>query len=331
MNWKWIKIVFIGLLVVCLIVFISNTDIEEVGRQISTIGWGFIGILMISGASLFMGTLAWKFCFLQPDKVGLSHLFMVRTIGEMITTINPTNIVAGEASKIHLLGNYGFNEGEKTDSILIARILLIAMQLLLTMFCAVLLAYKINVLPQFILLLCIIVVLLRIIAFIFSKININFYHSPLTQSIRKVRMAKIYFLRFMGRLKILIISRPRQMILAGFCSATHFVLGACELLLIFYFLKLDANFIDALTVDMGVVIIKSIGGFVPAQIGIEEFGNKYMLAAAGVKGAGVWISVSILRRAKQLFWVSAAGIFYMILKFPSKSRIPDYGNSLYNL
>lgn len=66
---------------------------------------------------------------------------------------------------------------------------------------------------------------------------------------------------------------------------------------------------------MGVILFKSAGAFVPAQIGVEEYGNKIMLAAIGLPETEIWVSASILRRARQLFWIFLGlTIYFVVIK-----------------
>jgi hypothetical protein len=90
--------------------------------------------------------------------------------------------------------------------------------------------------------------------------------------------------------------------------------------------------LQALTVDMGVVLFKSAGAFIPGQLGIEEYGNKIMLLVIGVPGAGIWITASILRRARQLFWILFGVVLYFVFfkknwRFRQKPEEPLVVNS----
>jgi hypothetical protein len=78
-------------------------------------------------------------------------------------------------------------------------------------------------------------------------------------------------------------------------------------------LDINVNIIQAILVDMGVVFFKAAGAFVPGQIGFEEYGNKVMLAAIGVVGAEIWITASILRRTRQLFWIFFGLLVYLFM------------------
>ena len=91
------------------------------------------------------------------------------------------------------------------------------------------------------------------------------------------------------------------------------MVGSLEFYFILILLGIKTTVFSTLLVDMGVVVIKSIGAFVPGQIGIEEYGNKIMLTMIGVTGATVWVTASILRRSRQLFWMVTSAVMYFVI------------------
>jgi len=107
------------------------------------------------------------------------------------------------------------------------------------------------------------------------------------------------------------------------------MLGAGEIYLILECLGIPIGLINATVVDMGIVVVKSLGSFVPGQIGVEELGNKWMLEIAGVTGS-VWIAVSILRRGKQLVWILIAALFYFIIRNFYSTNRKSNGDLIYN-
>ncbi|MEO6758714.1 MAG: lysylphosphatidylglycerol synthase domain-containing protein, partial [Saprospiraceae bacterium] len=108
-------------------------------------------------------------------------------------------------------------------------------------------------------------------------------------------------------------NNKKDLLLASVLFAIHWILGGMEFYFILRFLGLPATLTQGILVDMGVVFFKAAGAFVPGQIGIEEYGNKVMLAMVGMVGAHVWIAASILRRARQLFWIAFGLVVYFIM------------------
>jgi len=62
--------------------------------------------------------------------------------------------------------------------------------------------------------------------------------------------------------------------------------------------------------DTTIVVSKSAVWFIPGQLGAEEIINKFVLYLIGISSLNFWLSVSILRRVRLLFWSSVAGVFY---------------------
>jgi len=86
-------------------------------------------------------------------------------------------------------------------------------------------------------------------------------------------------------------------------SALHWCVGALEFYLIFWFLDVPIAYEHALFIELGVMIFKSLGSFVPGQIGVEEYGNLFMLNLLSYESAELWLAISLLRRGRQVFWL----------------------------
>ena len=66
---------------------------------------------------------------------------------------------------------------------------------------------------------------------------------------------------------------------------------------------MPVSILDAVVIEMGVLGFKAAGSMVPGQIGVEEYGNKVMLNLAGILSNEIWLTVSLLRRGRQVFWL----------------------------
>jgi len=96
--------------------------------------------------------------------------------------------------------------------------------------------------------------------------------------------------------------------------ALHWIIGSLEFYYILKFLGVSVQPIHGLIVDMSVIVLKSIGAFIPGQLGIEEIANKLLLHMIGITGGSIWLSASLLRRGRQLTWVALGFIFYLCIK-----------------
>ncbi len=66
--------------------------------------------------------------------------------------------------------------------------------------------------------------------------------------------------------------------------------------------------------EAGVISAKNLFAFIPGQLGIEEYTNHLMLQTIGLKTAGLWLIVSIIRRIRQLFWIGIGGLAFLYFK-----------------
>ena len=300
---KWIKYILTAIVIVSLLVYLSLADYNLIREHIARIGSGFVLIVGLSAAAYFMGSIAWYLCFRRADQVSIWNLLYARTIGENITIFNPTNIIAGEASKFYLLSHTSLSTQEKADSIIMSRMVLISSQLTLALVCFIGLAGAYNCLLPFLIILACILLIARICT---RRIIRALYAHPVTRRSRMMRHLAVWIHK--GRKAIIRIvqyskEHRHKVALALLASTIHWILGASEFLVILHYLDVPISLVYAVTIDMGVVIGKSIGGFIPGQIGVEEMSNKMMLSMIGIQGASLWLTVSIVRRAKQVFWV----------------------------
>lgn len=308
-NQKIIKYILIAVILVSLAIFISMTDFDEVLLQIEKLGNGFLWVLLASFFAYLSGCLSWKYCFNDSSKVTMHRLFYIRTVGELITLFNPTNIVAGEASKFYLLKDVPLTKEEKLDSILLSRVVLILSQVVLAIACCFWMSfyYERNVFWV-----CGIVILCLLVIVFMALSNMRNVLKLFGRSRFKIiRTCYIQLRNIQERLRVFVIKQKTKVAISYVWATIHWLCGASEIYIILYFLGLDLLMMHSIIVDTGVVVLKSVAGFIPGQIGIEELSNKWLLSLIGIQGAGIWLTVSLLRRFKQLFWICLSALFYV--------------------
>ena len=104
-----------------------------------------------------------------------------------------------------------------------------------------------------------------------------------------------------------------RFLIAFLMCTTYWIFAAVEFVIVLRMMGLDINLMQAIAVEMGVSLFKTIGMIVPAQLGVEEYGNKVMLNVIGIVSSEIWLVVTLMRRGRQLFWLIMAGIFMMII------------------
>ncbi len=324
----YLKVALTLLVLVFLGFFIRATDWPGVLRSVQQVGFNFIFLMFITFVSAWLSVVAWRYCLPKAaDKVSGWKLFWIRQIGENVAILNPTSVIGGEAMKMYMLRELGIGKRHALHSILLSRALTIISQILMLLIAGVaflcVTAHDFSILHihwQWLFLIPGAVIgavfLFRYSAFrkavktFFKRIGLlHRYHE-----------ARSFVAELWLELRTFYRENRRAMLLSFLASCLHWIVGSLEFYFILLFLGFKTTVAKALLVDMGVIVFKSAGAFIPGQIGIEEYGNKVMLGIIGIAGGAIWITVSILRRARQLAWILLSLLVYF-LQFHGRTAV----------
>lgn len=302
-------------------VFLWNVDFNLVIENLYQIGWKFSFVLLITGIAYGMASTAWLLCFSKlPKQLNGSKLFVYRQIGETLTTINPANIIVGESAKMYLLKKEGIAYQEGFMSILLSRTLImlsmIALFLILPIFFFFTqFSFQITTSQYFLLGLFILI----LFGFFYSMVNPKLVLHQFFQTLNtkwnfvflkkitpKIKETNLLLAQFYQHQK-------GKLLLAFLLSLVHWIMGAVEFYVLLLLLDIKITLLGAILMEVGVSCIKSLGAFIPGQIGIEEYGNKVMLGALDLSGGGLWVTISILRRTRQIIWLLIGGLFFLLI------------------
>ena len=314
----WLILIILGFIAV----YILNTDFSAIKKELATIGYKFIYLIGITFLAYFFGTWSWYVCLAEDRrKISLMKMFAVRQIGETVGQYNPTSIVAGDLLKVELLKPYGISTESALSSVATSRITVVLSQILLFLIACLWIsgmetgqaALKSmgNIFYVFIAFL----ILLNLFFFywlIFSRSASKPRDSENVEGFWKKLRLKVLQLIFNIRKSYRM--NPRLFWYSYLLASIHWIIGSLEFYFILVFLGFDVQPMHGLLLDMGVIVFKSAGAFVPGQLGVEELGNKMMLQIIGISASSIWISASILRRARQLFWIAVGFILYLFIK-----------------
>lgn len=314
---RFFKIILFVSVAISLGFYIAHTDTEQVFLSVRQIGWSFSWIFVLTFIAYLLGTLAWAYCLGEERKqISIYQLFWIRLIGETVSLFNPSSIVGGDFLKAELLKPYKIDRNTAISSVIISRFLMIASQLLLSVIALAFLFYYgkeslnqqaksffTSIMISLISLVLLILLSFRLIRPIRKKLAVIFKDrfDQLTCVLRNTLSETGRYYR-----------QEKKALLLSFVFFTfHWIVGSLEFLLILRFLNINIGVIESLAMDMGVIFFKSAGALIPGQIGIEEYGNQFMLKFVGITGS-IWLSVSIARRIRQLLWLLLGGISYVI-------------------
>jgi glycosyltransferase 2 family protein len=302
--------------------FLRTAPWGEIFSQVSSIRWGFLLLLVITFISQYIVTIAWKLSFNNPpDHISLAGLFLKRLVGESLALVNPTNVIAGETMKAYLLKRRGVSYQDSMVSITISRFLIMLSSITLVFIGVFLFFDHLNILGNTTVIVVIPAVLCALLLGMFLLLRNErgiFYPLRLLlghlfpEGPRAVVIRKN--LEGIDRELVVFYKKRRLRFFAAYLlSLVHWLGGALEFYVILVLCGVDASFYSCVAMEIGVMVFKALGSFVPGQIGIEEYGNKVMLSFVNISNPGLWVTVSILRRARQLFWLAAGVAAFVIL------------------
>lgn len=304
---------------------VSATDFSLVWSELSKVGYHFAWILCTTFLAYLFGTLSWRACLgAEAQHISIFQLFAVRQVGETIGLYNPTNIVGGDLLKIHYLAQYHIETGTATSSVITSRCTTILSQIhlfvvaFLWMWITGIFSHWSTTVLVTIGVLIILLGFLQLLFFLWihqkSGHKQQLYAQNNTLPSTGWRKFAVRIQEVIAQVKTNYQRAPGSFWKSYIFASIHWIIGSIEFYLILQLLGYDRQLIQGLMLDMSVIVFKSIGAFVPGQIGIEELGNKLVLTAVGISSASLWISVSILRRARQLVWIVVGFFLYLCIK-----------------
>jgi hypothetical protein len=315
-----LKVALLLIILVGLGFFVRATDWGGVLSSVKKVGFNFLFLMFITFLSSWLGALGWRYCLPKDEaKVSSWQLYWIRMIGENIAILNPTSVIGGEAAKIFMLTDLGVQRRQALHSILLSRAITIISQIMMLLIAGIwFLSLTVDdwswpvfnswwILGFPLLVVCLVTV-----------VRSRFFKNILRAAFRRIRLlepyrkARVFLIELWLELVVFYRENRRAMFLSFLFCSLHWIVGSLEFYFILLFLGVKTTVAKALLVDMGVIVFKTAGGFIPGQIGIEEYGNKVMLAMIGVAGGTIWITASILRRARQLSWILIGFLMYFI-------------------
>jgi glycosyltransferase 2 family protein len=318
-----LKIICLVFILLSLALFIGATDFKMAFAALAAAGPAmFALVILVTALAYFAGAAGWIYCFAKEYRgLSLWRLFMIRHVGETISLINPAGIIGGEALKIFLLSRDAVPAAAVTASVLVSRILMALTQILLFLFAFIWLqgtVINFNATGGYTLLLAVMVLVTVIVFFVRHQKwipgNVQLKITPVKGLIRqKLQSIKTHIKTAFGDTMRFFSGNRRAVWMAIFFFMLHWVTGSLEFLIILRYLGIDISVVHSLLMDMGVIFFKAAGVFIPAQAGAEELGNKMMLATAGKAAAGVWLTVSMIKRLRQLFWIIIGLALYWLI------------------
>ena len=310
---------------------IYNTDIDSIVRQLGMTGKFFPLVILVTFTSQYIAVFAWYLSFSPRISLpAIFHLFNIRLIGESFAQINPTNVIAGETLKgILLKDKLDVDYLQGAASLLLSRIMIILSGGALLVVGAAFLFQRLafDGLKTASVIICILIVA-AMFGFVYALRTKNGIFAPVAFVIRKLfgRFEKMRAAaEAINKLDLELIDfyhqKKRDFYFVFSLSVLHRLVGSMEYYVIFWALDINVGFISCVLFDLSSMLFRSLGFFVPAQLGFEEFGNKLMCSLTNVPGEETWVTISLVRRGRQIFWILAGFVVYIFLSSGVKKEL----------
>lgn len=321
MSQKTKKILQFGFVVILLAVvvnFVLQTDLKAMGQYIKEAPELLLWLIGFSFFGHLTGAIAWQLCLGEDlPKIKLYDLFRTRLVCENISLFNPTNVIAGDGLKVVLLKKMAGIEKNAVSSVLLSRVLMIISAIAMMLLSMVYLFANVSeeLLSTWSLVIILGVGLLIIFLFVHLLVSSKMYLVKLIGALSKTWLSrwitedtKSRFIDINSTMIDYYRKSKLKLLAALVISGLHWGFGAAELYVILLHFGGDISLMDAVSMEMGILGFKSAGAFVPGQIGVEEYANKVMLGLVGIASNEIWLTTSVLRRVKQIFWLALAGL-----------------------
>ena len=295
--------VLVGVLLI--IVLLRKTDLHSLLVQIRTLGWSFFGVIAVTFFAQLIAVYAWALSF--QERMGwraIPELFEIRLVGESLSQVNPTNIVAGETLKIILLKRvFGTDYRTGGLSILLSRIMILLASCFLIVVgaVAILQLFDAPALREISIVMCISVGVLFWYTFFMLRRGygiLSIFAKALGRIFGRVAWVKKginYLIEVDADMVVFYKKKKAHFYAVFFLSLMHRVVGSLEYYVIFNALGIDIGMFTCILFDITSTLIRSCGFFIPGQVGLEEMGNKLMFTFVNVPGGETWLTVSLVR------------------------------------
>ncbi|MGO1521044.1 MAG: lysylphosphatidylglycerol synthase transmembrane domain-containing protein [Sphingobacterium sp.] len=328
---KTIKLILVLIVLLSILAFGLKTDLAETKAALSRIGPRFFIFILVTLLAYLTATWSWQLCLGDArGQIGFLSLFVLRQIGETVGQFNPTGVLGGDLLKIEMLTQVGLRRSASTQSVALSRVTLITSQLILLGISAIWIMtsfFKQNSSNYTFTVIASIILLLLLVLFFFWLLTTPRV-SPAYRRDPKNRGQKItyYIQRILYDIQQGYQRNPLAFWISTGLAGLHWVLGSLEFYFILSFLGWPISVLQGLVMDMGVLVFKSAGAFIPGQLGVEELGNKIMLSWIGVGSLSIWLSVSVIRRSRQLIWLVIGLVLFLFYKKITLKNRSEHGS-----
>lgn len=278
---------------------------------LAQVGWGWPLLLLPYGLVNWLEAVSWKYLLVQvPEGLSLTRLFWLRLGGEALNQLTPTASIGGEPFKAARLQAYGVPWEVAAASVVIHKGILVLSLALYIILGLALAPLFLPIAGHYLWLLGLGALGLTAAGLLFVFLQ---RRAPCGLGIRllsrvgfcppalKDREGQLNDLD--ARLSGFYHQHPGRAALAFTLFFLSWVLHAVEVYVMFWLLGHPIGWGLAICLDALAMLFSALGFFIPAAVGAQEGGN-IILALGFNLGLTLGAAFSILRRAREAFWLT---------------------------
>jgi hypothetical protein len=263
--------------------------LEQIVAGVARIGWGFTGILILSGARDVVRALAWTRAVSGPERLPFLEALRARLAGEALNTLLPMGVLVGEPVKAsHVSDRIGFASAGRALALEFA---------FYTGSLALLFAAGLAALGA-----------------------VSGYGLGVPAAIAGVAAAAIVTALIVRRSPVLSHTRPEHLTTIVGCEVAYQLLSVAEL---YYTLLLISpvrpTFASALLLETVSRAVTMVFKMVPMRIGVDEATSSFVAGRLDLNPA-TGLAVALVRKLRLLFW-SAVGLVFLARR-PARAAVP---------
>jgi uncharacterized protein (TIRG00374 family) len=310
-----------GLLGTALLVsLVAHAGPRALFENVRLIGWGFVSVIALGGVSHLIKAWAWRLTLPQTARYSFVRLFGLRLVSEAIGQLGFAGVLAGEATRVTLLGSETPVDS-RVLSVTLDRGLFTACGAIVTV-CGITAGLVVLSLSHTLRVYASVFALVFLGALAIAVLAVKNRWPVLSGPARAFRSApwigpwvrKKESLILSVEEKLLEFHRERPSAFWGSVTLnfTSHVLAISEIYLILLFMGENVTWTRALILEAFTKLINTAGALTPGNVGIYEGGTMLIATLFGLSSS-VGLSLGLCRRVRSIFWTLMGAVSFLLV------------------
>jgi uncharacterized protein (TIRG00374 family) len=311
---------------VLLAFLIGETGPGVIGASFVRLSWWLLLVLIFPfGLIHLFESLGWRYAF-RRDGVPFHALFEARLVGEAVNVVTLTASVGGEAVKAWWLRPYvGYNEG--FSSVIIAKTTITIAQGLFLLLGLLVADRAFFTEPQLLSVMQRLLVLEVLAVGLFVLVQVRGIFGLGARILARLGLAGAArqvgaFHPLDHSLQSFYGGHRGRFLLSTACHLVGWALSASETWGIALLLGQPLTMTSAIVIEAFATGIRLATSFVPGGLGVTEGGHAAIFAALGL-GAPLGLSISLVRRAREVVWIAVGLVLLLGSRRLLLSEVPQ--------